>query len=72
MPWLLLILPIEGFIGWRIWITSREVNKAAGLVKATIEDEGQKMRADFLNAVALGMAALAQAPVAKEDGNDAD
>ena len=72
MPWLLLILPIEGFIGWRIWITSREVNKAAGLVKATIEDEGQKMRADFLNAVALGMAALAQAPVPKEGDSDAD
>jgi hypothetical protein len=30
------------------------------------------MRADFLNAMALGMAALAVAPVPKEGDSDAD
>jgi len=71
VPWLLLILPVEGVIAWRIWVTSRAVNKAAGEVKTTIVAESEKMRTDFLNAVGVGLAAFhAQQQTKDEGGSD--
>jgi hypothetical protein len=71
VPWVLLaLLPVEAVIIWRVIITSRDVNKGVGEVKAAVDRQGEEMRKALLNAVSVGMAALQVSM--KEGDDDAD